>query len=228
MKCSNCGAEMPDSAVFCASCGNKTESLAAACAQCQNPLKPGAKFCPKCGQATETAAPAAASCPQCGAAVASGLSFCPKCGNRLAAGSAPVYQQQYAPPPQYAPAYQQPVKRKSKGPLVAIIVVLVVLLGIGAYAMLVPNNPIKNIFLGPKGTYLAVEANDLKSTTSDLVSDLAKYGNKSSNEKGGFEVDRSPFSPAAPLETTISPWKSVKNIAALPKGNFCPANNGFR
>lgn len=180
---------MPDNAVFCASCGNKTESLSAACTQCQNPLKPGAKFCPKCGKPTGAAAPAAAGCPQCGAAITPGLSFCPKCGTRLAAAAAPVYQQQYAPPPQYAPAYQTPVKRKSKGPLIAIVIVLVVLLGIGAYTMLVPNNPIKNMLLGPKGTYLAVEANDLKTATADIVSDLAQFGNKSSNEKGGFEVD---------------------------------------
>lgn len=195
MICSKCSAEMPDNAVFCASCGSKTESLAAVCTQCQTPLKPGAKFCPACGKSTgSNAAPSTVTCPQCAAAVAPGLSFCPKCGTRLAAGAAPVYQQQYAPPPQYAPAYQAqaypaPAKRKSKGPLIAIASVLVVLLGIGAYAMLVPNNPIKNALLGPKGTYVAVEANALKTNTADLVSDLAKYGNKSNNEKGGFEVE---------------------------------------
>lgn len=56
MKCSNCGAEVPDTDKFCVHCGNdlekqRTEQSAAVgyCSKCGAPLQKGFKFCVACG-----------------------------------------------------------------------------------------------------------------------------------------------------------------------------------
>ena len=75
MKCSNCGTEIADNAVFCPSCGAKQAKQPQnrpVCRSCGAPLKAGAQFCPACGakveavQAPHTAQPSAepASPPQ--------------------------------------------------------------------------------------------------------------------------------------------------------------------
>ena len=53
MKCTQCGAEIPDNAKFCKVCGAKQEvkqqHTAGICKACGAPLKPGAAFCTACG-----------------------------------------------------------------------------------------------------------------------------------------------------------------------------------
>ena len=66
MKCSNCGTEIADNAVFCPSCGAKQAKQAQnrpVCRSCGAPLKAGAQFCPACGAKVE-AAQAARQAPQ--------------------------------------------------------------------------------------------------------------------------------------------------------------------
>ena len=195
-----------------------------ACAKCRNPLKPGAKFCNVCGSpvsANPSPAPADAFCPRCGGKVKVGAAFCPSCGNRLQAAApqavsafAPPAQQtqsqyrpqaypQYAPSPQYAQApnpYQQPpVRRKKKGALVAVILILVLaVVGVGVYALF--GNQIKKTIMGPRASYLSIDGNALKKETADAVETLVKYGNKSSNEVGGFDMDLQITLDAASLE----------------------------
>ena len=66
MKCSNCGTEIADNAVFCPSCGAKQAKQPQnrpVCRSCGAPLKAGAQFCPACGAKVE-AAQAAPQAPQ--------------------------------------------------------------------------------------------------------------------------------------------------------------------
>lgn len=56
MKCSNCGAEVPDTDKFCVHCGNDLEKQRAIqsdavgyCSKCGAPLRKGFKFCVACG-----------------------------------------------------------------------------------------------------------------------------------------------------------------------------------
>ena len=48
MKCSNCNAEISDSAKFCPICGTKVEATNK-CPNCGEPIKEGTKFCHVCG-----------------------------------------------------------------------------------------------------------------------------------------------------------------------------------
>ncbi len=74
MKCSNCGTEIADNAVFCPSCGAKQAKQPQnrpVCRSCGAPLKAGARFCPACGAKVEACAGGAAgsaACPACSAA----------------------------------------------------------------------------------------------------------------------------------------------------------------
>lgn len=49
MKCSNCGAELPQGSKFCGKCGNKILSISYC--SCGAALKPGVKYCGRCGNA---------------------------------------------------------------------------------------------------------------------------------------------------------------------------------
>ena len=55
MKCTNCGADLADSAKFCPECGTKVVREVF-CAQCGTKLAAGAKFCPECGTKVGAAA----------------------------------------------------------------------------------------------------------------------------------------------------------------------------
>ena len=58
MKCSNCGAEIAENAVFCPSCGTKQtgqQKNRTVCKSCGMLLKVGAQFCPACGAKVEAA-----------------------------------------------------------------------------------------------------------------------------------------------------------------------------
>ena len=73
MKCTNCGADLADSAKFCPECGTKVVREVF-CAQCGTKLSAGAKFCPECGTkvgAAATPEPKAESAPKAEAAAES-------------------------------------------------------------------------------------------------------------------------------------------------------------
>ncbi|EIC03170.1 leucine-rich repeat protein, partial [Treponema saccharophilum] len=73
IKCTNCGADLADSAKFCPECGTKVVREVF-CAQCGTKLSAGAKFCPECGTkvgAAATPEPKAESAPKAEAAAES-------------------------------------------------------------------------------------------------------------------------------------------------------------
>ncbi len=204
MKCSNCGAEIPDSALFCGSCGTRVTAPAPgpvpaeACRQCQAPLKAGALFCPNCGTpVSPVAAPTEAVCPQCAAKVKPEAVFCPNCGSKMKNQAPAVRPASAFAAPQAQPVtvnYSYPAaapvqpRRKRKGPLVALALLLVLLIaGGGVYAFFGSN--IKRLVMGPKASYLAVEGQALKQNAADLAANLVEYGNKNSKKaKGGFNL----------------------------------------
>ena len=50
IKCSNCGASMPEQAKFCLECGTKVAPAIIKCSSCGNELPANSKFCQECGQ----------------------------------------------------------------------------------------------------------------------------------------------------------------------------------
>ena len=59
-KCPNCGAELPQSALFCSACGARqpqpeSPAPADACPNCGAPNEPGHRFCAACGAALSDA-----------------------------------------------------------------------------------------------------------------------------------------------------------------------------
>ena len=51
MKCSKCGADLQEGALFCRECGTKVEKQMSKnfCRECGSELTEGVKFCPNCG-----------------------------------------------------------------------------------------------------------------------------------------------------------------------------------
>ena len=104
MKCTKCGAELPEGVYFCGECGAKAP---------ENITQPV--------QETYTAPAAyeygganAVNCPRCGSAIPAGRAFCPSCGYRMNAPQPPVNQ------------YQMPAAQpqKSNAPLFILLGVI--------------------------------------------------------------------------------------------------------
>ena len=101
MKCTTCGASIPENALFCTVCGAKVQpqqqpkpkqtSPAQTCRQCGAVIPEGNLFCTACGakaQPQQQPRPAAVprpgkACPVCGKPVAEGYTFCISCGTPL-------------------------------------------------------------------------------------------------------------------------------------------------
>lgn len=73
VKCSSCGADIPEKAKFCPECGNK-QGLT--CPKCGASVKKSAKFCPECGEALVKKEKTC----ECGAKLEKNSKFCPECG----------------------------------------------------------------------------------------------------------------------------------------------------
>ncbi len=220
--CQNCQTVLPADAKFCENCGtsvSQSEALVPAEAAVPTepvvpaeleaptePLVPAAAVVP-----AEPVMPAGPICPSCQANLIPGTSFCTKCGHRLADAAPaapqaatytpPVYQPQavqqaqpvYQPQVGYPPGPAQPPApvKKKKGWLVALIIVLVLALAGGA-AYFFAGSQIKRLIMGPKKTYLAIEAKALKENADDLLANAIKYGNKKERSpKGGADLELS-------------------------------------
>lgn len=101
MKCTTCGASIPENALFCTVCGAKVQPQqqpkpmqtkpAQICRQCGAVIPEGNLFCTACGakaQPQQQPRPAAVprpgkTCPVCGKPVAEGYTFCISCGTPL-------------------------------------------------------------------------------------------------------------------------------------------------
>lgn len=78
IKCSKCGAEVPEGTKFCNECGAKImKPGSTACPKCGAEVPEGSKFCNDCGQKMTV------SCPKCGADVKPGTKFCNDCGAKI-------------------------------------------------------------------------------------------------------------------------------------------------
>lgn len=80
LKCSGCGASIPEGSKFCPECGKKVElpdtPKMIVCPNCGKTVPEG-KFCSECGT------PFARKCPNCGADAPAGSKFCNECGTKL-------------------------------------------------------------------------------------------------------------------------------------------------
>lgn len=76
-KCTNCGIELDDKAMFCMECGTKQLPQTAKCVECGAELPSGAKFCQECGakQGKQKIF-----CSNCGVELEAGAKFCAECG----------------------------------------------------------------------------------------------------------------------------------------------------
>lgn len=79
VKCSGCGADLPENAKFCLQCGEKvtmpTQGMVV-CPQCGKTVTEG-KFCLECGYKFVR------TCPNCGKEVPAGSKFCLECGTKI-------------------------------------------------------------------------------------------------------------------------------------------------
>ena len=80
VKCTKCGADLPEKAKFCLSCGEKVVTPISdnmiVCPECGKTVTKG-KFCIECGHKFITA------CPKCGKEIVAGAKFCLECGEKL-------------------------------------------------------------------------------------------------------------------------------------------------
>ncbi|MCR5150990.1 MAG: SPFH domain-containing protein [Clostridiales bacterium] len=79
VKCTKCGATLPEKAKFCLECGEKVINLTEneiICPSCKAKTPKG-KFCMECGS------PLVNKCPNCGAEVPAGGKFCLECGTKI-------------------------------------------------------------------------------------------------------------------------------------------------
>lgn len=88
IRCANCGAEIPNNAVFCSSCGTaavrqekfNTSDLIT-CLNCGKMVEKGMNFCTFCGSPMPASVePANQTCTRCGAELNGDVAFCVNCG----------------------------------------------------------------------------------------------------------------------------------------------------
>lgn len=132
MFCTNCGAQLPDDSQFCTECGQ--------------PLTPASTPQPDPSVADATrvmpsTAPVSSQekhfCTNCGAEIPEGCAFCISCGapadGSMSQPGLDSTAQNYAIPSEALDNnYQAPQKSSSKGPVIAAVIVLVIVLGLGS------------------------------------------------------------------------------------------------
>lgn len=78
VKCTKCGAEIPEGAKFCLECGEKLVTKGKIlCPKCDAEIPGNAKFCLECGEKLVH------TCPKCGSETIRGAKFCLECGEKL-------------------------------------------------------------------------------------------------------------------------------------------------
>ncbi len=122
MQCSNCGSEVREGAKFCRECGSeivwKTEVLNAnVCPKCGNTLEEGALFCNNCG-CRIAQEENVKYCTCCNSPLKEGALFCGECGT--AVNDVAVNDKA---------AENKPEKKKDKGLIFLIVLLIVVILG---------------------------------------------------------------------------------------------------
>ncbi|MCD8181232.1 MAG: zinc-ribbon domain-containing protein [Firmicutes bacterium] len=91
MKCTNCGSELPDNALFCANCGKEAPLRDASaegrfCSNCGKIIEAGAEFCGECGAPVGSAQKQEENyifCGSCGAKNPASSPICAACGRNL-------------------------------------------------------------------------------------------------------------------------------------------------
>lgn len=73
IKCSECGAMIPEQSAFCPECGAKVKRY---CRKCGTLVPDKALFCPKCGTSVKNEN----KCNKCGTVIPPNASWCPNCG----------------------------------------------------------------------------------------------------------------------------------------------------
>lgn len=73
IKCSECGAMIPEQSAFCPECGAKVKRY---CRKCGTLIPDKALFCPKCGTSVKNEN----KCNKCGTVIPPNASWCPNCG----------------------------------------------------------------------------------------------------------------------------------------------------
>ncbi len=208
--CAGCGSPLPREPV------SPAVPVLTNCPKCGTPVRQGAQFCPACGFRLKepVAAPPVQPAPPQPSPVQMQSPYAPPQGSYAPPqapygqpqtpyghpqapygqpqppyGQQPYYGQPQAAYPQYAqPAYAPP-KKKHKGLLAAVIIVLLlVVAGVGSY--MVFGDSIKRIVLGEKYTYAMIEQKNLKEDFETVVDAVAKIGNLEERAaEGGHAVD---------------------------------------
>lgn len=88
-KCTNCGVELDDKAMFCMECGTKQLPQTVKCVECGAELPSGAKFCQECGAKQ---VPKKKFCTNCGTELQEGMKFCMECGTPAQATATTIAQ----------------------------------------------------------------------------------------------------------------------------------------
>ncbi|MBQ9148932.1 MAG: zinc-ribbon domain-containing protein [Oscillospiraceae bacterium] len=148
MKCSTCGAQLPENSTFCVECGARVEAKAGNGGSFfSNAGDLGGEPSAPVASVWDTyhqAAPAAEQppvqqpprkCPGCGAVLADGDMFCVNCGLDLRSGQKPAAERRAPQPKTPAPAVRTKVTKSSRGMLIGIgagalaLILLVVIIG---------------------------------------------------------------------------------------------------
>ncbi len=204
MRCSQCGAEWPDTNKFCVTCGAALSPPAAEQPE-ETPAKQPVEAVEEAPVESPAEAPAAPiCCPNCGLEWPAGSKFCIKCGASLTQGDAtsafaqPQYaaaapaQPQFAPPLQYAPPQQMrggkppkapktPADKKKSNRLALIIAICAIVAAIAICGILFLPNMIS--YSNAEKLFAAQDYQGAKAIYAELAQEHNGEGYRDSVEK---------------------------------------------